>query len=460
MTNIEGTNDAPRAENHAAARTARQPRGVFGAVVRPLQAFLKLEASSGVVLLVAAAAALAWANLDQESYLRVLEFPLAVGAGRAESHFTVGVLVNDGLMSLFFFVVGMEIKRELAVGELDSLGKASLPAIAAIGGMVLPAGIFLAFNWGGPGQHGWGVPMATDIAFCVGVLTLLQRRVSRPLVVFVTALAIFDDIGGILVIAIFYGAGLNATWLGVTLALTIALFVMNRAYVKNGLAYLVAGSALWYAIHASGVHATIAGVITGLMIPARPPRPSRDVLHELAVHVDALDHRSTDDELGGAEILLIEDKLEELEAPVQRFIHLLHPYVAYGVMPVFALANSGVALHGAGLETLTTPVALGTALGLFVGKQLGVFVPAMLSVRAGVAPMPGNAPLTKLYGVSIVAGIGFTVALFIATLAFRQAPALLAEAKVGILVGSFVSGAVGAAMLRGLGGPTPPSRSL
>jgi len=459
MTNIQGTNDSPRAESHAAPKAARQPRNVFGAVVRPLQAFLRLEASSGVVLLVAAAVALLWANLDEGSYLRVLEFPLAVGAGTAESHFTVGALVNDGLMALFFFLVGMEIKRELAVGELDSVGKASLPAIAALGGMLLPAGIFLAFNWGGAGQNGWGVPMATDIAFCVGVLTLLQRRVPRPLVVFVTALAIFDDIGGILVIAIFYGAGLDTTWLAVTAAVTIALFIMNRSYVKKGLAYVVAGGALWYAIHASGIHATIAGVITGLMIPARPPRPSRDVLHELAVHVDALDHRSTDEELGGAEILLIEDKLEELEAPVQRFIHLLHPYVAYGVMPVFALANSGVALHGAGLATLTTPVALGTALGLFIGKQLGVYVPATLAVRAGVAPMPGNAPPTKLYGVSLVAGIGFTVALFIATLAFRQAPNLLAEAKVGILVGSFVSGAVGAAVLRGFGGPTPPRRS-
>jgi NhaA family Na+:H+ antiporter len=460
MTNIEGTTDATRAEHYAAPKAVSRPRSVFGAVVRPLQAFLKLEAASGVLLLVAAAVALAWANLEEESYQRVFEFPLAVGAGTSESHFTVGELVNDGLMALFFFVVGMEIKRELAVGELDSVGKASLPAIAAIGGMVLPAGIFLAFNWRGAGQHGWGVPMATDIAFCVGVLTLLQRRVPRPLVVFVTALAIFDDIGGILVIAFFYGARLHTTWLAVAAAVTIALFVMNRSYVKNAVAYAVAGGALWYAIHASGIHATIAGVITGLMIPARPPRPSRDVLHELAVHVDALDHRSTDAELGGAEILRIENKLEELEAPVQRFIHLLHPYVAFGVMPVFALANSGVALHGAGLATLATPVGLGTALGLFAGKQLGIYVLAAIAVRGGIAPIPGNASRTKLYGVSVVAGIGFTVALFIATLAFRQTPDLLAEAKVGILVGSLVSGAVGAAVLRGLGGPTPTRRSL
>jgi NhaA family Na+:H+ antiporter len=182
-------------------------------------------------------------------------------------------------------------------------------------------------------------------------------------------------------------------------------------------------------------------------------------LRELAVHVETLDHRQTDEELGGAEILLIEEKLEELEAPLQRFIHVLHPYVAFGVMPVFAIVNSGVTLHGAGLATLATPVALGTALGLFAGKQLGVYLPAAIAVRAGLAPMPGNASQTKLYGVSLVAGIGFTVALFIATLAFRQTPELLAQAKVGILVGSFVSGAVGAAVLRWLGGPTPPRRS-
>jgi Na+:H+ antiporter, NhaA family len=420
---------------------------LFGVVVRPLQAFMQMEAGSGILLLLAAAAALVWANLHGASYLGLVHYPLTAGAGSGVEHFTVGELVNDGLMTLFFFVVGMEIKRELVVGELNSLPKASLPAIAAIGGMVVPAGIYLAFNWGGTGQQGWGIPMATDIAFCVGILTLLQRRVPRALVVFVTALAIFDDIGGILVIAIFYGHGLSVGWVLVAAVLTLLLFGFNRRYVRNGVAYAALGGALWYAMFRSGIHATIAGVVSGLMIPARPPRPSREVLHELAAHVGELE-RAPDDDLGSAEILMIEEKLEDLEAPLDRFVHLLHPYVAYLVMPVFALVNSGVSLRDTGVASLTSRVALGTALGLFVGKQIGIYLCAALPIRLGFAPMPGAAPRTKLYAVSIVAGIGFTVALFIATLAFRGAPLHLAEAKVGILLGSLVSGVAGAALLR------------
>jgi Na+:H+ antiporter, NhaA family len=447
--NDRAASTVPRATDLADRRViARARGGVFGAVVRPLQAFLRLEASSGVLLLLAAASALLWANIDVDTYLRVVEYPLAVGAGGASAQFTVADLINDGLMTLFFFVVGMEIKRELATGELDTLPKASLPAIAAVGGMIVPAGIFLAFNWGGPGMHGWGVPMATDIAFCVGVLTLLQKRVSRALVVFVTALAIFDDIGGILVIAVFYGHGIDVHWLLGAAAITALLAVFNRSYVRNGLAYAIVGGALWYTLHHGGIHATIAGVVTGLMIPARPPRPYREVIRELADHVTKIDRESGDDELGAAEILMMEERLENLEAPLTRFVHVLHPYVAYFIMPVFALANSGVALRGTGLSILATPVALGIALGLFVGKQLGIFATSAIAVRLGLAPMPGGAPASKLYGASIVAGVGFTVALFIATLAYPEDPVLLAEAKAGILAGSLSSGAFGAALLR------------
>jgi NhaA family Na+:H+ antiporter len=430
-------------------RTSVRARGrLFGAVVRPLQAFLRLEASSGLLLLSAAACALVWANVDIESYRRVFEHPLSIGAGAWSAHFTVAELINDGLMTLFFFVVGMEIKHELTVGELDTVPKAILPAIAAIGGMLVPAGIFLAFNWGQAGMHGWGIPMATDIAFCVGVLTLLQRRVPRALVVFVTALAIFDDIGGILVIAFFYGHGLDAAWLFAALGITLLLLLFNRQYVQNGVVYAIAGSALWFALHRSGIHATISGVVTGLMIPARPPRPWREVIGDLAQHVTRLDRDAGDDDLGAAEILMIEEKLEELEAPLQRFVHVLHPYVAFWIMPIFALANSGVSLRGAGLSIFTTPVAIGVALGLFVGKQLGIFASTALTVRLGFAPMPGGAPASKLYGASIVAGVGFTVALFIATLAFPDDAALLADAKAGILVGSLAAGLMGAAVLR------------
>jgi NhaA family Na+:H+ antiporter len=439
--------------------SARPRRRLFGAVTRPLQTFLHLEAASGILLLLCAVSALVWANASPGSYRATFEYPLALGAGGSVGTFTLRALINDGLMAIFFFVVGMEIKRELVAGELNSVAKASLPAIAALGGMVLPAGIFLAFNWGGPGQRGWGIPMATDIAFCIGILTL-KSRVPRAHIVFVTALAIFDDIGGILVIAFFYGHGLSFPWLIGAVALTIVLFAMNRAYVINGLAYAAVGAGIWSTLHHGGIHATIAGVVLGLMIPARPQRSSREVLHELADHVSGLDQKPPDEELDGAEILAIEEKLEDLQAPLQRFVHLLHPFVAFLIMPIFALANSGVSLRGAGISTLAAPVALGTAVGLFVGKQLGIFGLTMLAVKLRLAPMPGSASRMQLFGVSVIAGIGFTVALFIAALAYHDAGELLDQAKIGILLGSVVAGIVGFALLRftGASGQAPNER--
>jgi NhaA family Na+:H+ antiporter len=407
-----------------------------------------MEAAGGILLLACAVAALVWANVDWPSYRGVFEYSLGLAAGDSVSRFSVRALINDGLMAIFFFVVGMEIKRELVTGELNTAGKASLPAVAAIGGMLVPSAIFLAFNWGGEGSAGWGIPMATDIAFCVGILTLLKGRVPHALVVFVTALAIFDDIGGILVIAFFYGHGLSVPWLIAAGVCVLVLFVLNRAYTVNGLAYGVVGAALWYALHHGGIHATIAGVILGLMIPARPQRPARGVLRELSEHVSELNQKPRHETLEGAEILAIEEKLEDLQAPVHRFIHLLHPFVAFLIMPVFALANSGVFLRDAGFATVLAPVALGTAAGLFVGKQLGIFGLTLLAIRLGLAPMPGGASQAKLYGVSVIAGIGFTVALFIASLAYPNAPLLLDEAKVGILLGSLAAGICGFLILR------------
>ncbi|HET7825221.1 MAG TPA: Na+/H+ antiporter NhaA, partial [Anaeromyxobacter sp.] len=235
----------------------------LAALVRPLQAFFRLEAASGIVLLGCAVAALAWANLAPASYRLVFDAPVTLGVGALSIRFSVLHLVNDGLMTLFFFVVGMEIKRELVVGELRTLPQAVLPAIAALGGMLVPAGIFLAWNAGGPGAPGWGIPMATDIAFCIGVLTLLRARVPHGLVVFVTALAIFDDIGGILVIALFYGSGIQLPWLAAAAGVAAAAAVMSRAHVRSPAAWAAAGVLLWLALHGAGVHATIAGVILG-----------------------------------------------------------------------------------------------------------------------------------------------------------------------------------------------------
>jgi NhaA family Na+:H+ antiporter len=421
---------------------------IFKAIVAPVQAFFRLEAASGLVLLGAAAVALAWANLGgAASYRAFVETPLAVRLGPAAVAFTLHALVNDGLMALFFFVVGMEIKHELALGELRSPAQAALPLVAALGGMVVPAAVYLAFNAGGPGRPGWGIPMATDIAFAIGVLTLLRSRVPHALVVFVTALAIFDDIGGILVIAVFYGHGLAPLWLAAAAAVGGGLVLLARWGVRSGLAWTSAGVLLWLALHEAGIHATIAGVAVGLAIPARAAISPRTVIDALAGHAAALAARPVPD-LDAEEILAIERALEARQAPLTRFTSILHPWVAFGVMPIFALVNSGVEVAGAGAERLAGPIAVGTALALFGGKLAGVFAFTAAAVKLGLAPMPGGASWGKLVGVSFVTGIGFTVALFIAGLAFPGDAALLDEAKVGILAGSLAAGVIGALVLR------------
>ncbi len=422
---------------------------LFSAVASPIQAFLQLEAASGIVLLACAVAALAWANLAGESYRAVLAFPLRFGAGELTAQVTVRELVDDGLMTVFFFVVGMEIKRELVRGELRAPGQALLPAVAAVGGMLFPALIYLGFNAGGPGRAGWGIPVATDIAFCIGVLMLLHRRVPRALVVFLTALAIFDDIGGIIVIALFYGARVEPAWLVAAAALAAGTVMMGRAQVQSALAYVAAGVALWAAFHAGGVHPTLAGVVLGLAIPAQARRRPGDVLLALGNHLEDLNRQRAgrDDTLDEDALAGIQERLAGRETPLDRFVGALHPWVAFGIMPLFALANAGVSLGGAGPSPWLGPVALGTALGLLAGKTLGIFAFTRVAVWLGLARVPGCAGPGKLLGVSAVGGIGFTVALFIAGLAFPHDPLLLDEAKLGILGGSLAAGVVGAAIL-------------
>lgn len=389
---------------------------LFRGMVAPLQGFLRLEAASGILLFCAAVVALGWANSPLAPTHRVLfETQIPLG-GSLTAPFTLIELVNDGLMTVFFFVVGMEMKRELAVGALRTFAQAALPAIAALGGMALPAMIYFLFNRHTPGERGWGIPMATDIAFCIGCLTLLKGRVPQALVVFVTALAIFDDLGGILVIAFFYGHGLDLLWLGAAGGLTLVLFLFNRLEVRRVWPYLLAGCALWACVQRSGIHATLSGVVLGLMIPIRTPMPPRSG--------------------------------PEQKAPLELLMRQLHPWVAFGVMPLFALANAGIDLRGSSWAQLAMPIPLGTAVGLFVGKQAGIFLFTQLAVAIGFAPMPGGASRWQLYGASVLAGIGFTVALFIASLAFPMEPALLAQAKLGILLGSIVSGVTGYLLLR------------
>jgi len=432
------------------------PAPAFARALRPIQEFFRLEAASGVVLLGVAVLALVAANSPlEQAYRAFLDFPLQIGAGGVVASFTLQELVTDGLMTVFFFVVGMEIKRELVVGELRTPARALLPAAAAVGGMAVPGLIFFLVNRGGPGQAGWGIPMATDIAFCVGVLTLLPSHVSNGLKVFLTALAVFDDLGGILVIALFYGHGVELAWLGASVALLGVLVAFNRWYVRNGLWWAAAGLALWYALGRGGVHPAISGVFLGVAIPALPPRPLRDTLRALHEYASQLVARPADEDLEAAEVLGIEEHLEDLEAPLTRFVHRLHPMVAFGVMPLFALVSSGVRLGSGAAGPLWSAVPMGAALGLFLGKQLGIFLTTFAAVKLGLAPMPGNAPASKLYGVAIVGGVGFTVALFVAQLSYPGHAELLDQAKIVILAGSLVSGVAGYLVLRLSGRVTP-----
>jgi Na+:H+ antiporter, NhaA family len=427
---------------------------LFKAAIAPLQAFFRLEASSGILLALCAVAAMVWANSPWAwSYEGLFDAPMAVELRGSRGAFTFRELINDGLMTLFFFLVGMEIKRELSAGELRTPARAMLPLIAALGGMLAPAGLYLLFNAGTPAAGGWAIPMATDIAFSIGCLTLLRARVSHALVVFLTALAIFDDIGGIIVIALFYGTGLHVEWLLAAGGVAVVLALCNKFYLRNGAIYAVLGAALWYAMHHGGIHATLSGVVLGMLIPARPVREGREVLNELSSYINRCVQEPEDETVRGAEILYIEEQLEDIEPPLNRFVHLWHGWVAYGIVPLFALANAGISLEGLSLADLTKPLPLGIIVGLFVGKQVGIFLFTWGSVKTGLAPMPGGARASQLHGVAVVAGIGFTVALFVATLAFPGEPGMLAEAKLGILLGSLLSAVVGYLLLRF--GPAP-----
>jgi NhaA family Na+:H+ antiporter len=427
---------------------------LFKAALAPLQAFFRLEASSGILLALCAVAAMVWANSPWAgSYVGLFDAPLAVELKGSRGAFTFRELINDGLMTLFFFLVGMEIKRELSAGELRTPARAMLPLIAALGGMLVPAGLYLIFNAGTPAAAGWAIPMATDIAFSIGCLTLVRARVSHALVVFLTALAIFDDIGGIIVIALFYGTGLHVEWLLAAGGVAAVLALCNKFYLRNGVIYALLGASLWYAMHHGGIHATLSGVVLGMFIPARPVRRGREVLNELSSYINQCVEEPEDETVRGAQILYIEEQLEDIEPPLNRFVHLWHGWVAYGIVPLFALANSGISLEGMSLADLAKPLPLGIIVGLFVGKQVGIFLFTWVSVKTGVSPMPGGARASQLYGVAVVAGIGFTVALFVATLAFPGEPGMLAEAKLGILLGSLLSAVVGDLLLRF--GPAP-----
>jgi NhaA family Na+:H+ antiporter len=362
------------------------------------------DARGPLLLLGATAAALVLANSPlHDAYEHALELPVLPGM-------TLHHFANDALMAVFFFVVGMEIKRELAVGELSSPRRAALPVFGALGGMVVPAGLYVALHAGGPAVHGWGIPMATDIAFAVAALGVFGARVPRGLVVFLLALAIVDDIGAVLVIALFYSSALALPWLAAALGGLVLCVLLGRSGVRRYAVYAAVGALVWYATLRSGVHATIAGVALGLLVPARP----------LA---------------GGA------------ESPVDALLHRLHGWVAFGILPLFALCNAGVTLDAASLgDPLARRVAAGVALGLLVGKPIGIAASSWVAVHLGLATLPSGVGWAQVAGAGLLAGIGFTVALFIAALAFDE-PAFVAGAKIGTLGASAVATALGVGWL-------------
>jgi len=431
----------------------RRPPPLFQSMVLdPVRAFARTEAAGGIVLFGAALLAFVLANSPwRVDFERLWTTPVEVRFGGLGFQASLRQVIDDGLMTLFFFVVGMEIKRELIEGELRKVRQAVLPAIAAIGGVLLPSIIFYGLNRGTPGEAGWAIPMATDIAFSIGCVVLLGRRVPRGLLVFLTALAIFDDILGILVIALFYGGGLSVLGLGWTVLLVLVVYLAGRLGAESWMFYGVAGVAMWIALHHAGVHGTLAGVVLGLLIPAVARRPVREVLGAVRRHSGLT--LEGNERLDTGDLLYLRDEVRDAVPPLQRFEHALHPWVVFLILPLFGLANSGVSVAGMTVADLAEPVFLGVAVGLFVGKQLGIFAFTFAAVKLGVAEVPGGASLSRVYGVAMIAGIGFTVALFIANLAFGHDAELLKQARLGVLVGSLVSGISGMVLLRLLPAP-------
>lgn len=415
-------------------------RAVPRLLARPIRTFLDTEAAGGLVLLAAAVAALLWANLAGDSYESFWTTEVELSIGSFDFTYDLRHVVNDGLMTLFFFVVGLEIKRELVVGELNERKKAMLPAVAALGGMVVPALLYALFNMGTKGSSGWGIPMATDIAFAVGVLALLSHRIPAGLKVFLLSLAIVDDIGAIAVIAIFYSSGFHlGSLLAAVGSLALVVF-LRRANVYWVPAYVVLGTVVWAATLGSGIHATIAGVALGLLTPARPADPGgfpdvRRAAETLPAEPDAESLRALS--LQGKEVVSVAERLG----------HLLHPWSSFAIIPIFALANAGVRLTGSSIaEATTSRVAVGVVVGLVVGKIVGISFASWLAVRTGIGRLPEGVTFRHVLGAAAVAGIGFTVSLFIASLAFTDVR-LVTDAKLGILLGSVVAGLLGAAFL-------------
>ncbi len=429
-------------------RNTIKPQTLSSRIIEMLQS----NAFGGILLMLFTVIALVWANSPfKESYHALWHTPVAIQAGNFHFELHLMHFINDALMAIFFYMIGLEIKREFVAGELRSGKKSALPAFGALGGMVFPAMIYLfivGYSGISGAKSGWGIPMATDIAFSLGVISLLGKRIPLALKVFLVALAIVDDLGAILVIAIFYTSEINLVYLFIGLGLLAFLFLAERLHFRKILVYHLVGVVIWYFFYESGVHATIAGVLLALVTPMRREIGMGTFLKEVkGIECEELpqeeevllSHKQM------ARVRMIKKQINKLESPLQRLEYDLHISVHYIIMPLFALANAGVTFGGAGGGF--TPVTLAVALGLLLGKPIGITLMSWAGVKAGLAELPPGITWKNIFGVALLGGIGFTMAIFVATLAFRD-PGLINQAKGGIFLGSIVSGLLGYMLLR------------
>lgn len=427
--------------------TWKPARSAVKKIMLPVERFLAIESASGILLMFMALVAMFWANSSwSDSYHALWRTPVVISIGNLSFARDIHFWINDGLMTVFFFVVGLEIRREIHRGELSSLKRATLPLAAALGGMLVPALFYLALNGGKPSAMGWGVPMATDIAFAVGVLTLLGNRVPPALRVLLLGLAVIDDIGAIIVIALFYSGTLSLHGLAVAVAGIALLILMQKVGIRSPWAYVVPALIAWSGTYAAGIHPTIAGVVVGLMTPVR-------AWYDAEVFLELVQERLAGirDNIMGPEDALLPDLAEinaarsEVISPVEKIQHALHGWVSFGIMPLFALANAGVPLGNATIEGDGLLVFLGITLGLLAGKPLGVMFLSWISCRMGLTTLPAGVKWSHIALMGMCAGIGFTMAIFIGQLAFPPGP-LLETAKLAILCASVLAGVIAMAM--------------
>ncbi len=434
----------------------------FSRVLTPIEEFIHNQTASSVLLVLATTMALFLANSDRfsEVYQHVLHTPLTLTLSNWGLSMSLHHWVNDALMAIFFFVVGMELKREILVGELSDIRQASLPILAAVGGMVVPALIYVLINPEGDATRGWGVPMATDIAFAVGVLVLLGKRVPKSLVTFLIALAIADDLGAVLVIAIFYTEQIVMHWLIISAILVALLFMLNFSGIRSAFPYFIIAVILWYAMMQSGVHATLAGVLGAFTVPARSKYDPALFISRVKEQVaNFASHQKTGSSLMTNQKLYstvetIEDSVIGVQSPLQRLEQLWHIPVAFFIIPIFALFNAGIAIKLDSLgDTFSHPVMLGVMLGLLCGKFIGITGSCWIALKLNIGRLPTGARFSQIAAVSVLAGIGFTMSIFIDELAFKSHPDYLVMAKTGVIFASLIAAIIGFAWLWLLGKP-------